>query len=289
MNESRARILIGDLLGDPKVVFVAGKGGVGKTTISRVLAELGVLTGLRTVIVTLEQLAHEQSENLSIINLAPNRVMMEYLVSHGFGPLASRLESSGVIDAVATAIPGIKDLLVLAKIKQLSQSGDWDLVLVDSPASGHTLSMLLSPEGLGEIATEGPISDQSTEVIDLLSNHQLSGVLIVTIPEESPITEATETIDLLTHKVGVNVVSLVINQMPAAPPETAATPAKGSAEDAALSYLTRRHKLASSQVDRLKEGFEGPVFLIEGIPDRIGATAMTSAILGQLERRVNLA
>jgi len=285
VNESQARILIGDLVGDPKVIFVAGKGGVGKTTISHLLGHLGTLTGLRTVVVTLEQLAHDQADDVPIINLAPDRVMVEYLESHGFGPLAARLENTGVIDAVATAIPGIKDLLVLAKIKQLSQSGEWDLVLVDSPASGHTLSMLLSPEGLGEIATEGPISDQSSEVIDLLSNHELSGVVIVTIPEESPITEAVETIDLLTHKVGVNVVSVIINQMPATPPQPETTPPEGTAEGSALTYLTHRHDLATYQVKRLKRAFEGPAFLIEGIPDRIGTAAMTVTLLEQLARR----
>ena len=77
----------------------------------------------------------------------PRDALAEYLDTHGLKRVSKRLISSGVIDVVATAAPGIDDIVVLGKVKQLERSGDWDLILVDGPAAGHAITMLLRRQG----------------------------------------------------------------------------------------------------------------------------------------------
>ncbi|MHB8189845.1 MAG: ArsA family ATPase [Ferrimicrobium sp.] len=265
MEVARARMILGEVVGDPTVVFVTGKGGVGKSTVARVLARIGEAAGLRTALVVIDDVtvleASEAVDSPSLISLSPDLVMVEYLETHGFGLLATRLRSSGVIDAVATAIPGIKDLLVLAKIKQLSQSGRWDLVLVDSPASGHALSLIHSPAGLAQIAHDGPISQQSQEVLDLLRDHEATGVVLVTVPEETPVTETIETIELLGSTTEMQVVSCLVNQMPRIPPEVPSSVIESldpkSAEYLAFCYRFERRSQANLQIARLQSEWSG--------------------------------
>ena len=79
--------------------------------------------------------------------------------------ISKRLLSSGIIDIVAGAIPGIRDILVLGKVKQIERSGIADLVLVDAPATGHTMTFLSSAGGLLDAARGGPIRSQAADVV----------------------------------------------------------------------------------------------------------------------------
>ena len=75
---------------------------------------------------------------------------------HGFQRVSRRLVSAGVIDVVSTAIPGIRDVLVLGKVKQLERAGAADLIIVDAPATGHAVTFLTSASGLLDAARGGP-------------------------------------------------------------------------------------------------------------------------------------
>ena len=68
---------------------------------------------------------------------------------------SKRLVSSGAIDVVATAIPGIRDILVLGKVKQLERDDPADLLLLDAPATGHVMTFLSSASGLLDAARSG--------------------------------------------------------------------------------------------------------------------------------------
>jgi anion-transporting ArsA/GET3 family ATPase len=135
----------------------------------------------------------------------------EYLREHGFGRVAKRLSASGVIDVVSTAAPGIDDIVVLGRIKQLERSGEWDLVIVDGPAAGHAVTMLTSAAGLRDAVTGGPIRAQADDVFALLHDAERCQVILVTMAETTPVSEAIETADALRHRVGVTVAGIVVN------------------------------------------------------------------------------
>ena len=132
-----------------RLTVVAGKGGVGKTTVTAVLARAAVRRGLRTLVVELDgkPALHTLVGDVASQTITAGDALAEYLDTHGLKRVSKRLISSGVIDVVATAAPGIDDIVVLGKVKQLERSGDWDLILVDGPAAGHAITFLLRRPG----------------------------------------------------------------------------------------------------------------------------------------------
>ena len=135
----------------------------------------------------------------------------EYLRDHGFARIAKRLATSGVIEVVGTAAPGIDDIVVLGKIKQLERSGDWDTIVVDGPAAGHTITFLTVARGLHDVVRGGPVRTQADEVLKLLGDPKRCQVVLVTLPEATPVNEVVETAYFLEERVGVQLGPVVVN------------------------------------------------------------------------------
>ncbi|MGH9157105.1 MAG: ArsA family ATPase [Acidimicrobiales bacterium] len=210
-----------------RVFIVAGKGGVGKTTVSASLARMAATAGLSSLVVELEATSglaaafgHQGLLGYDEVALAPgiggravgpDDALVEYLEGHGMGRLSRRLLSSGAIDVVATATPGIKDILVLGKVKQLEQSGAADVIVVDAPAAGHAVRFLTSAAGLTDAVRSGPIRTQAEDVAELLADPSRCQVLLVTLAEETPVNEVVETAYTLEDRVGVTLAPVVVN------------------------------------------------------------------------------
>jgi hypothetical protein len=218
-----------------RVLIVAGKGGVGKTTVSAALARMAALAGLTTLIVEVEgksglgsafgrpdALTYEEvvlaagggpdgAADVRARTLTPDDALMEYLEDHGMRRISKRLLSSGAIDVVSTAVPGIKDILVLGKVKQLERAGVADLIVLDAPAAGHAVTFLTSASGLLDAARVGPIRSQAQDVVDMLADPARCQVVLVTLPEETPVNEVVETAFKLEDRVGVALGPVVVN------------------------------------------------------------------------------
>jgi len=230
-----------------RVLIVAGKGGVGKTTMVASLAHMAARAGLSVLVVELEgrpgvSAAFGSDDPLdyagSVLKAAgaepigeadarrgaaiapgtvqartitPDDALLEYLGDHGLRRVSKRLMSSGIVDLVAGAIPGIRDVLVLGKIKQIERGRIADLVLVDAPATGHTMTFLSSAGGLLDAARGGPIRAQAADVVELLSDPSRCQVALVTLPEEMPVNELIEAAYQLEDKVGIALGPVIVN------------------------------------------------------------------------------
>ena len=201
------------LLSAAKVTVVAGKGGVGKTTVTAVLARAAASAGMRVLAVELDgkPVLAGLVGDVPHLALSAQFALEEYLRDHGFGRIAKRLSSSGVIDVVSTAAPGIDDIVVLGKIKQLARSGDWDAIVVDGPAAGHAVTMLTSAAGLQNAVSGGPVRTQADEVLDMLRDPCKLQVALVTLAETTPVNETIETAFRLEDRVGVRLAPVVVN------------------------------------------------------------------------------
>jgi len=209
-----------------KVVIVAGKGGVGKTTVTAALASAAAAAGMSVLIVEVEgksglaacfgeaPLTYEEAElrpNLRARTLTPDDALLEYLDDHGMRRISRRLSRSGALDVVATAVPGMRDILVLGKVKQLEKAGVADLIVLDAPAAGHAVSFLLSARGLLDAVKVGPVNRQAAEVVELLSDPRRCRVMLVTLPEETPVNELVDTAYAIEDRAGVALTPVVVN------------------------------------------------------------------------------
>ncbi|HEY3943225.1 MAG TPA: ArsA-related P-loop ATPase [Acidimicrobiales bacterium] len=273
-----------------RVVVVAGKGGVGKSTVVAALGRMAADAGLSVLIVELEgrpgigeafggseALGYDESDLyragggaagggavVRARRITPDDALLEYLADHGLRRVSKRLVSSGVLDIVATAIPGIRDVLVLGKVKRLEQDQVADLVVLDAPATGHAVTFLTSARGLLGVARGGPVRTQATEVAALLADPARCQVILVTLPEEMPVSETIEAAYLVEDRAGVRLGPVVVNGLtaltpglgvPAAEAARAAgvhvDPAELHALEAARLFRLRRAELQAEQVDRL--------------------------------------
>jgi anion-transporting ArsA/GET3 family ATPase len=217
---------VGTFCAQSRVLIVAGKGGVGKTTMTAALARMASETGRSVLIVELEgksgitgafglehDLGYEEVElqaarlpgqgPVRARRITPDDALVEYLEDHGLRRVSKRLVSSGVVDVVSTAIPGIRDVLVLGKIKQLERDGVADLIVVDAPATGHAITFLTSASGLVNAARGGPLRSQASDVVELLADPSRCRVMLVTLPEDMPVSETIESAYTLEDKAGV--------------------------------------------------------------------------------------
>jgi anion-transporting ArsA/GET3 family ATPase len=283
-----------------RVLIVAGKGGVGKTTMVAALAHLAAQAGLSVLVVELEgrsgvaaafgsdlpldyagsvlkaagaapvsdgdeaSAAPIPKGTVQARTITPDDALLEYLADHGLRRVSKRLMSSGIIDLVAGSIPGIRDVLVLGKVKQIERSGIADLVLVDAPATGHTMTFLSSAGGLLDAARGGPIRAQAADVVALLSDPSRCQVALVTLPEEMPVNEVIEAAYQLEDKVGIALGPVIVNGCyPPMPglhmPAEAAVVAAGASLDPGLvhaleqarQFRLTRQELQEDQFGRL--------------------------------------
>ena len=267
---------------------MAGKGGVGKTTVSATLARAAALAGLSTLIVEVEgrtglpaiygqgELGYDEvvlspgggpdgAADVRARTLTADAALLEYLRDHGLSRISRRLVSSGALDVVATAAPGIKDILLLGKVKQLERAGVADLIVLDAPAAGHAITFLQSARSLLDTVSVGPINAQARDVLELLEDHRRCQVVLVTIPEETPVNEAVETAFSLEDRVGIGLGPIVVNGLYPevagldADPEAAAAeadvslrPGEASVLAEAAEFRRARMALQDSQVARLR-------------------------------------
>ncbi len=187
-----------------------GKGGVGKSTVATALGLLGARRGLRTIVAELASQRHAQqafdrdgdqfqevelAPGLFAISIDPQHAMEEYLRVKT-GPLGHVLSSSKLFQAFAMATPGMRELLSIGKVWELAQlerrtrdAAPYDLVVVDSPASGHGAGILRTPRTFAEIARVGPIAHQGAAIADTIADRSFTGVVAVATAEEMPVTE----------------------------------------------------------------------------------------------------
>jgi len=258
-----------------RVAIVAGKGGVGKTTVTAVLARAAIRRGLRVAVVELDgkpTLDHLLPD-LEVQHISATVALGEYLDTHGLSRVAKRLTSSGIIDVVATASPGIDDIVVLGKIKQLERSGVYDLVLVDGPAAGHAITFLLSAKSLLSAVRGGPIAGQATEVAAMLADPTRAQVVLVTLPEATPVNEAVETAAALTERIGVQLAPVVVNAVDAGPELQADAAPEGSAMRAAAEFRNARRTLHAAERAHLAEALTLPQLVLPLVPGSMLDTA----------------
>jgi hypothetical protein len=274
------------------VLLVLGKGGVGRTVATAVIARAAAVDGLRVLVIgldgrpTLTELC--RGSDVTVRMVSAGSALEDYLLDQGFGGFARRLAESGIIEVVGAAAPGIHDLVVLGKVKQFANEGRWDLIVVDAPAAGHATSMLTSVDGLLEIVDGGPIREQAVAVRAMLRDPVRSAAVLVTLPETTPVSESLELAAITRDPVGVAVAAGIVSAVEPVldlPPMTAlgsGRAAKGVAPArAVLGRGAATAEVTRESVGRFVDGLGAPVARLPRLPVA-GVDAEDAALLARI-------
>ena len=216
---------------DRRLLFVTGKGGVGKSTVALALGLVAARRGLRTIVAelasrerlqrTFDRTGHRFEElelvpGLWTISIDPEHAMEEYLRVKA-GPLGQALGHSRLFQMLAMATPGMRELLSIGKVWELAQlerrtrdSAPYDLVIVDAPATGHGVGVLRTPRTFAEIARVGPIAHQGSTIAATIADRAFTGVIAVSTPEEMPVNETVSLHEALLSD-GLDLDAVVLN------------------------------------------------------------------------------
>jgi anion-transporting ArsA/GET3 family ATPase len=278
-----------------RLVFVTGKGGVGKTTVATALGLVAAGRGKRTIVCEigaqgrlasmfgLPELGHRERElapGLSGISIDPEQSKEEWLrYELRSSTLAGLLGHSRLFQYLTAAAPGLQELVTVGKIWELAQlqrktahAAPYDLVLVDAPSTGHGVAMLRSPRTFAAVARMGPIQRQAMKIHSFLANPKLTGVVAVALPEEMPVNETLDLGGRLRKEMNLRLDAIVVNAL--YPERFAAedaralesvdgggSPATTAALRAALSEY-RWARAQRQQLRRLRRGAQAPVLTL---------------------------
>lgn len=200
-----------------RLVFVCGKGGVGKTTLSRSIAHASAQKGARTLWVGFddplrpEGEIHSVRERLWELNCTLMSSFEEFIVLKMGSPrLAKLITHNKIMRYLAKASPGIPELILLGKVHH--ECKNFDRVVVDLPATGHGVAMFQSTLNFSRLFSGGPIQKDAIEMLQDFGDPQFSGFVLVALPEEMPLQEAIELDGLFHSLFPSSLRSLIVNR-----------------------------------------------------------------------------
>lgn len=217
-----------DLL-DRRLLIVTGKGGVGKTTVAAALGQLAADRGKRTLVCELDAKGNlaaflecgptkftprEAGENLFAMSMDPEESLKEYLSLQLRLPLLVKIGPlNRIFEYVATAAPGVREILTIGKVAWEVREQNWDLIVVDAVASGHIVGQLTAAQSINELVSVGLIRQQTDWMVEILGDPSLTGLIITATPEEMPVNETIELSARLENETSVDLAAVVINRV----------------------------------------------------------------------------
>ncbi len=207
-----------------KLTFVSGKGGVGKTTVSLALAMHVARQGKTVLLVEVNSegptdLPDSLPPGLDRLNVQPWKSFEEYVLSQLKSRLLYRaVFENRIVRHFIEATPGLADLMMIGKIHSLLDQ--YDHLIVDAPATGHGLSLLQIAGIVADAVRIGPLRTRAAAINAILHDRQLASLVLVTLPEELPVTELLEMREELESRLQLPVEKVFLNQIES-PPFTA--------------------------------------------------------------------
>ncbi len=227
-------IQLAEKLENKRFIFITGKGGVGKTTLSASVGVALANKGKRVLIA----MCHEKERissllcsspitdqisqldtNLWAVNLDPDSALLEYgQMVLKVKSLSTMIFGNGFVNSFLRAVPGMLGWSMLGKAwyhtteRNKDGSNRFDIVILDAPATGHGMEMLQIPKTILEVAPPGILRRDAEKAWKLFQDPFRSGVLVVTLPEEMPISETIEISNKVENDLGLPIIGTVLNQ-----------------------------------------------------------------------------
>ena len=309
---------------DRSLIYVTGKGGVGRSTVCAALGLVAAAQGRQTVVCELadqdrlsaafgrkrrsDDEENQLAEGLWGLSIDPQAAIRDWLAGQlGSRTLSRPLVESNAFNYFAAAAPGAREMATMVRVWELAENHrhgrgrrEYDLVIVDGPASGHGLGMVRTPRTFGQIARVGPIRRQTDRVGALLADRRRSAYVAVALAEEMPVNETLELEESLQAAVGVGLTTIVANGI--YPRRFSAgdmrrldelpEPSRDGLAGRALSAARAEHRWAAgqqAQLRRLRRQATAPVLTLPFLFSPQLGTAELERLAGELERKLSQA
>jgi anion-transporting ArsA/GET3 family ATPase len=304
---------------DRRLIFVTGKGGVGKTTVAGALGLVAARSGRRTLICEVADQERitatfgvpaagfrevEIEPGLSAFSANPDDAIEEWLrYQLRSRTLAGLVGGNRIFQYLATAAPGLAELVTIGKVWELAQlerktprSAPYDLVIVDAPATGHGLALLKAPRTFSEIARVGPIHRQASTIDSFIRDADATAVLAVALAEEMPVSETIDLERRLGDELGIGLDRVLANavlpeRLGAADARTLEAVRESGSADARRAvaaglagYRTARAQRA--QLTRLRRGAEAKVVTLPHLLTSDAGRDDLDRLAAELERKL---
>jgi anion-transporting ArsA/GET3 family ATPase len=214
---------------DRRLVLVTGKGGVGKTTVAGALALFAAQQGRKTLVCEVDakgdlaavletgptSFAERQVEpGLWAMSMDTEASLREYLRLNLRIPMVGRIGPlARAFDFVATAAPGVREILTIGKLTYEVRERHYDMVVVDASASGHIVGQLSAPQAINDLVRVGLIRSQTDWMLEILSDPTRTGLVIVTTAEEMPVNETMELATRVKEETTVELAAVIVNRV----------------------------------------------------------------------------
>jgi anion-transporting ArsA/GET3 family ATPase len=217
-----------------RLLFFTGKGGVGKSTVTAATALLAAEQGQRVLVVEADDKGaipgnfeqpsvgfepREVYPGVCAMAMRTEDSLKEYLKLNLRVPVLGRLGPlARVLDFVATAAPGVKEILTVGKVcwevrESVEGRADWDLVVVDAAATGHIIGQLDAPRAIQELVSVGMVREQTDWMVELLSDASVTSLNVVATPEEMPVNETIELVGRARAELSVPLGAVIVNRV----------------------------------------------------------------------------
>jgi anion-transporting ArsA/GET3 family ATPase len=217
-----------------RLLFFTGKGGVGKSTVTAATALLAAEQGQRVLVVEADDKGaipgnfeqpsvgfepREVYPGVCAMAMRTEDSLKEYLKLNLRVPVLGRLGPlARVLDFVATAAPGVKEILTVGKVcwevrASIEGRAEWDLVVVDAAATGHIIGQLDAPRAIQELVSVGMVREQTDWMVELLSDPSVTSLNVVATPEEMPVNETIGLVGRARAELTVPLGAVVVNRV----------------------------------------------------------------------------
>jgi anion-transporting ArsA/GET3 family ATPase len=140
--------------------------------------------------------------------------LREYLKLHLRIPVVGRIGPlAKAFDFVATAAPGVREILTVGKFAWEVKENHYDLVVVDAAATGHIIGQLAAPQAINDLVKVGLIRSQTDWMLEILSDERQTGLIAVCTPEEMPVNETLELVTRVREETTVRMSAVVVNRV----------------------------------------------------------------------------
>ncbi len=208
---------------DKRILFVSGKGGVGKSLVAAAIAQEQARAGRKVLLVEigdtsyykdfwgLPAVSHEPiplKQGFDLALWSGESCLREYVLHYlKLEKLYHLFFENKVMRSLINVAPGLNEIAILGKItsgiRRVGPPLNYDLIVVDSYATGHAMALLQAPKGMMEAIKFGPMGHHSREMEAVVQNPKLTGYIVVTLLEEMPVVETLEFNEQLKREMGV--------------------------------------------------------------------------------------